>query len=143
MSAKLNQPCRILRNYRHKTASKFHAANQRIRKGLTDNPNIPESTFSLGNPTLLPSYFSTSEKHDEVYHRAIYGSRLDIAERDLLQAQTTDYLDEIASILEAAAYRNPNMLLTSGFDLGKERRSHPRAKVPSAASEDFKPSNAE
>lgn len=128
---------RILRNYRNLNPSKFHAYNQRIRNGLTNNPKIPESTWTA-NPTLMSSYSAASDKHDATYHQALYGSRLDIAERGVLQAQIVDYLDEIASILEAVAVRSSDVLLSSGFDLAKERRGQPRTKPTPAASEDFK-----
>lgn len=50
------------------------------------------------------------------------GSRLAIADRGLLQAQLVVYLDEIASLLEMAAVRTPDILIASGFDVVKERR---------------------
>jgi len=100
---------------------KFYLFNQGVRKGLTDNPKIPGSTWGA-NPELLTSYLATSEKHAAVYHTASFGSVLDIAERDLLQQQLVIYLGEIAADLEAEAFRNPEMLLSSGFDLAKERR---------------------
>lgn len=141
MSANLNQPI-ILRTYRHAGPTKFHAMNQRIVKGLTNNDRIPESVWSA-HPALLPSYLSASEKHDTAYHQACYGHKLEIAQRDLLQAQITGYLDEIALLLEAAAFRNPQMLLTTGFELGKERRGRPRTRAASTESEDSKASDAE
>jgi hypothetical protein len=139
--AKLSR-ARILRNYRHMTPGRFHPFNQKVRKGLTDNSNIPDSIWGA-NPTLLPSYLSVSERHDAVYHEALYGSKLLIAEREVLQAQTVNYLDEIAAVLEAAAVRNPEVLLSSGFDLAKEQRSNSRAKGALTASEEFNASNAE
>jgi hypothetical protein len=125
---------RILRNYRGFGPSKFHVINQRIRVALTDNPKIPETTWG-SNPGLLASYLTTSDKYDAVFHEASYGSVLDIAERDLLQKQLVIYLDEIAADLEAEAVRNPEMLLSSGFDLAKERRGNPRKKAAPAAAE--------
>lgn len=124
---------RILRNYRNMPPSRFHAFNQKVRTNIADNQTIPESTWGT-NPSLLTSYLTASEKHDTVYHQALYRSVLEIAERDVLQAQITIYLDEIASLLEAAAVRHPEMLLASGFDLTKERRSGTRAKAAKAAS---------
>lgn len=126
---------RILRNYRNMAPSRFHAFNQRVRKALADNPKIPESTWA-SNTTLISSYLTASEKHDAVFHEAVLGSKLVIAEREVLQVQITDYLDEIASDLEAAAVRNPDMLLASGFDLAKERRSRTRTKGTSAGQND-------
>jgi hypothetical protein len=81
------------------------------------------------NPELLPKYFATSEKHDAAYHEATYKCILDIAQRDLLQAQLIIYLDEIALLLETAALRDPEILLLSGFDLAKERRGRSRVKA--------------
>jgi hypothetical protein len=125
-----HQRSRILRSYRHSTPTKFHSQNQKIYNGLSDNESIPESTFS-GNPTLLASYLSASKKHDAAYHQAsLYGSKLDIAERDLLQAQITDYLDEIAVILEGVGFYNPNILLTSGFELAKKEEATPGQRFP-------------
>ncbi|MCM0083929.1 hypothetical protein L4X63_20305 [Geomonas sp. Red32] len=45
-------------------------------------------------------------------------------------------LDEIASVLEGAAVRKPEILLSCGFDLTKERRKGTRSK--GAASDDSK-----
>jgi len=61
-----------------------------------------------------------------VYHEARYGSVLVIAERELMQAQLVNFLDEIAADLEAEAVRTPSLLLSSGFDLVKERRGNTR-----------------
>jgi hypothetical protein len=120
---------RILRNYHRLGPSKFHAFNQRVLKALADNPKIPASTWG-SNPGLITSYFEASEKHDKVYHQANYGSSLDIAERELLEQQLINYLDEIAADLEAEAVRTPEILVYSGFDLAKERRGlNTRKKV--------------
>ena len=119
----IHSQIRLLRNYRSLGPGKFHAFNQRIVKGLTDNPKIPASTWGA-NPALLASYMSASDKHNGVYHEACYGSVLVIAERELLQVQLVNYLDEIAADLEAEAVRAPDMLLSSGFDLAKDRRSN-------------------
>jgi len=121
------QQPKILRNYRNLSPGRFHAFNQKVNKGLTGNPLIPEVTWAA-NPELISSYFSASDKHDAVYHEATYGSILVIAQRESLEAQLISFLDEIAAVLEAAAVRNPDMLLSSGFNLAKERRSSSRAK---------------
>jgi len=95
---------------------------------------IPESIWAA-NPGLITAYFAASEKHDAVFHEAIYGSILMIAQREALQAELITYLDEIASVLEAATVRNPDLLLSSGFDLAKERRSSSRTKPTLSAAE--------
>ena len=131
----LHPVSRILRNYRNLGPGKFHVLNQRVTKGLTDNTKIPMSTWG-SNPDLLTSYLAASDKYDAVYHAASYGSKLDIAERELLQQQLVNYLDEIAADLEAEAVRNPDILLSSGFDLAKERRGiNTRKRAALAAAE--------
>lgn len=118
---------RIKRSYRSLAPGKFHVFNQRVYKGLSGNPLIPEAMWAA-NPGLIPSYLAASEKHDNVFHEASYGSILVIAQREALQAQLINYLDEIAAVLEAAAVRIPDLLLSSGFDLAKERRGGSRTK---------------
>jgi hypothetical protein len=130
----IKQSKRIRRSYRTMTPTSFHTFNQNVSKALTDNANIPQSAWAA-NPELLPKYLAASQKHDTAYHEANYGHKLDIAQREVLQAQLIAYLDEIALILEAAALRNPDILITSGFDLSKERRSSPRTKVAVTSSE--------
>lgn len=124
---KLAQRSRILRNYRNVPPGRFHAFNQRVRNSLTDKSKISDVVWGTSLP-LISSYVAVSDKYDPIYQEAAEGSRVVIAQRDVLQAQIVDYLDEIASILEAAAVRNPDILIVSGFDLAKERRA--RAKHP-------------
>lgn len=123
---------RILRNYRNMSPTKFHTFNQRVRTALTDKTKIPESVWAA-NQTLLSSYLASSSKHDTVYHESMLGSRLVIAEREILQAQLVNFLDEIAFLLEMAAVRNPDLLIASGFDMAKEKRGHARAKAIAVA----------
>lgn len=131
----MKQPFHILRNFHRLPPTKFHGFNQRVYKALYDNDKIPKSTWG-SNPNLLSSYFETSEKHDKAFHAANYRSVLDIAERDLLQEQLVKFLDEIAADLEAEAVRTPEILIYSGFDLGKERRGGPRKKVTTTAAQE-------
>jgi len=119
---------RIMRNYRNLPPTKFHTFNQRVKKSLAENQKVPVSTWG-SNPDLIASYFATSDRHDAVYHEARYGSILVIAERELLQTQLVNYLDEIAADLEAEGVRHPDILLSSGFDLAKERRNSIRKNV--------------
>ena len=74
-------------------------------------------------------------KDERTFHEALYRSILVIAQRDALQAQLVEYLDEIAAVLEALAVRNPYLLLASGFDLVKERRSGTRTKPAQSTAE--------
>ncbi len=110
----------------------FHDFNQGVATALADKTRFPDS-FWAAHPTVLDPYLAATAKHDAIYHESMHGSKLVIAERELLQAQLVINLDEIASILELAAVRNPEILLASRFTLHKDRRGHARAKAASAA----------
>jgi hypothetical protein len=118
---------RILRDYRFWKCSKLHALTQRIRKALTDNSNIPMSVW-VNHPDLLALFFAAADKLDIVYHESLLRSVVSIAAREALERELIGYLDLIASLLEAAAVVNPDVLLTSGFNLAKERRTRSRTK---------------
>jgi hypothetical protein len=125
------QSRRILREYRFWKCSKLHALTQRVRKALTDNTDIPSSVW-VNHPDLLPLFFAAADKLDVVYHESLLRSIVAIAAREAIERELIGYLDLIASLLEAAAVLNPDILLTSGFNLAKERRGHSRAKQPPA-----------
>ncbi|GAW65413.1 hypothetical protein GPEL0_01f0288 [Geoanaerobacter pelophilus] len=122
----------ITRNYRSMPPTKFHNFNQRVATSLADKTRIPESVW-VANPSLLQSYLAVSAKHDAVYHESMLGSKLVIAEREVLQAQLVIQLDEVALILEMAAVHFPDILLASGFECAKERRGRIRFKAAPAA----------
>ncbi len=109
--------------------------NQRVKTALIDKTRFPDS-FWGANLALVTPYVETSDKHDAVYHESMLGSKLVIAERDVIQRQLVEYLDQIASFLEMAAVRAPEILLASGFNLTKDRRGRPKA---SAANHDAAP----
>jgi hypothetical protein len=77
---------------------------------------------------MIASYLAASTRHDATYHEATLGSKLVIAQREVLQTELTSYLDEIAALLEAAAVRSPELVIASGFDIAKDRRSLARSK---------------
>lgn len=130
----VQQQARALRNYRSLGATRFFIFNQRVHRSLVDNPKVPASTWGA-RPDLLTLYFAASDKYDGVFHEASYGSSLVIAQREILQQQLVNYLDEIVADLEAEAVRNPDILLSSGFDLAKERRGRNRKKATLFATE--------
>lgn len=123
---------RILRNFRSMTPSKFHDLNQRVATSLADKTRFPDSIWAA-NPELLTAYLVASAKHDSVYHESMLGSKVVIAEREVLQGQLVIQLDEIASLLEMSAVRNPDILIASGFDLTKDKRSSSRGNAAAAA----------
>lgn len=135
--------CRILRSYRNKAPSRFYNILLKVWKCLTDNPKIPAAVWAA-HPELLSSFLAEAAKYHEVYQRAsLYSSKLDIAAREVLQAQLVDHMDEIASVLEAASIRNPEVIVTSGFELCKDHRTISRTNIPQTPSEDVKVSDAE
>lgn len=134
MSVQLHQLYRVKRNYRSAGPTAFYHCNQKVYKNVMDTAKVVEALNAV-NPNLRSQYLAASEKYDAVYHQACYGSKLDIAERDVLQAQLILYLDEIALLLEAAALRTPDILLCSGFDLAKERRGSTRTKAATIAAQ--------
>ncbi|MBU5636194.1 hypothetical protein KOM00_05560 [Geomonas sp. Red69] len=123
---------RIVRDYHNMPPTKFHEFNQGVVSSLADKTRFPDSFWGV-HPTLVEYYLAASAKHDAVYHESMLGSRVVIAERELLQAQLVLNLDEVASILEMAAVRNPEILLASGFTLAKEKRGRARTKAANAA----------
>ena len=127
-----SQNPRLQRNYRSLPPTRFHEANQRVRSALADKTRFSDA-FWGENLELIQSYFTISDKHDATYHEAKYGSKLVISQRDVLQAQLVALLDQIVSLLEMTAVRNPEILLFSGFNLTKERRGNTRAKAAAAA----------
>ncbi len=126
------QSRRILRDYRFWKCSKLHALSQKVRKSLTDNTNIPLSVW-VNHPDLLAQFFAAADKLDIAYHESLLRSVVAIAARGAIEGEVIGYLDLIASLLEAAAAVNPDILLTSGFNLVKERRGRSRTKQPPAA----------
>lgn len=128
------QSRRILREYRYWKCSNLHALSQRVRKALTDNPNIPSSVW-VNHPDVLALFFAAADKLDASYHEALLRSITAIAAREALEEEVIGYLDIIASLLEAAAVINPDILLTSGFNLAKERRARSRVTQPPAVAQ--------
>lgn len=122
----------ILRNFHSMGPTQFHQFNQRVATALGDKTRFSDA-FWGSNAARLESYFATSDKHNAVYHESMLGSKVVIAEREVIQAQLVISLDEIASLLEIAALRTPDILVASGYDLGKERRGRSRAKLTAAA----------
>ena len=124
MDARMRQ--RILHGYRHMAAGRFYVFNQGVRRGVSSG-KIPASVWGA-NPDLPGKYLEASEQFDEIFHEAKHGSDLMLLQRDAVQRQIVEYLDEMAPFLEAGAVRNPELLINSGFDLAKERRSTSRTK---------------
>jgi len=83
----------------------------------------------------LALFFAAADKLDAVYHESLLRSIVAIAAREALEGEVIGYLDQIASLLEAAAVLNPDILLTSGFNLAKERRARSRATQPPAVAQ--------
>jgi hypothetical protein len=127
---------RITRDYRKPTPSKFLHFIQKVKRGLTDNANYPESAWGA-NIGVLRRFFEDVVIVEGACHVASRGDRDLIRQRDKLIAEMVLVLDELASLLEAMSVRNPDALFTTGFNISKERRSTPRVKVALVAPTDF------
>jgi len=128
---------RVKRDYRQQNSpTKFLAFCKKVKHGLTDNENYPESTWG-GYASLRQQYFEKVDSLDVSYRLASNGDRLLIRERDKLVQEIIVMLDEIASLLETVSTRNPEALFSTGFSVTQERRSPNRTRLPLVASTDF------
>lgn len=133
---------RIKRDYRRSAPAKFVGFCQKLQRCLTDNPNYPDSVWG-GNGGARRQFFEQVDALVVSYGLASNGDRILIRDRDKLMKEMVIILDEIASLLEAASIRNPDALLTTGFTITQERRSHSRpAKLPLTSPPDFTVVNA-
>jgi hypothetical protein len=132
------QQRRIKRDYRQqqKTPTRFLPTCQRIQQSLSSRQNYPDSWWGA-NITLRDQYCEKVDALVVSCHLASDGSKTQMRERDRLIDEVTQLLDEIASLLESGAVRNPELLLNSGFSLAKERRGPNRSKTPVTAPTDF------
>lgn len=133
---------KIKRDYHKLSPGKAVTFFKKVEHGLTDNENFPESSWGA-NTTTRAQYATAVERFDAVFTKALNGDRLWVAERNTIQEEIVVMLDEIASHLEAVSVRNPDALLTSGFNVIQERRSANRTRIPLSASTDFKVVNVD
>lgn len=117
--------------------ARFLAFCKKVKHGLTDNSNLPDSITALRQ-----QYFEKVDRLDTTYHLALDGGRSVIREREKLSEEIVVLLDQIASVLEAAFILNPDAFLTTGFTVTQERRSPNRVKLPLIAPPDFNVANA-
>ena len=117
--------------------AKFLAFSKKVKHGLTDTPNLPDSIAALRQ-----QYFEKVDSLETIYHAALDGGRSVIREREKLTQEIVGLLDQIASVLDATFILNPDVLLTTGFAVTQERRSTNREKLPMVAPLDFNVANA-
>jgi hypothetical protein len=130
----------IKRDYRNLPPGKALPFFRKVVHGLTDNANFPDETWGA-NTTSRQQLFDAVNRFEGAYHPALNGGKLEIAERDRIHEEVVVMLDEVASHLEAVAVRNPDALLSSGFNVVQERRKASRTKLPLASSVDFSVTN--
>ncbi|HJV33425.1 hypothetical protein [Geomonas sp.] len=133
---------KIKRDYHKLSPSKALTFFKRVRHCLTENENFPDSTWGA-NTTTRGQYSEAVDGYEDAFNGAINGDRLLVADRNRKQDEIVVMLDEIASHLEAVSVRNPDSLLTSGFNVVQERRLGNRVRLPLSASTDFKVANLE
>jgi hypothetical protein len=128
---------RLRRDYRQlRSPTRFLSFNQKVKRCLSDTEKCPDSIWR-GNLGLRQQYFEKVEQLEVSYHLASDGGKSLIRDRDRLSEEIVGMLDEIASLLEAEAGHNPDLLLNSGFTVTRERRSANRTRLPLAAPTDF------
>lgn len=128
---------KIKRDYHKLSPGKALTFYKKVDHCLTDNENFPEETWGA-NTTTRRQYSEGVGKYEVSFNGAINGDRVLAAERNKIQEELNVMLDEIACHLEAVSVRNPDALLTSGFNVIQERRATSRVKLPLSASSDFK-----
>uniref|UniRef100_C6E5Y8 Uncharacterized protein n=1 Tax=Geobacter sp. (strain M21) TaxID=443144 RepID=C6E5Y8_GEOSM len=130
---------RISRDFRRCSPAKFFSLCQRVKRSLTGNNNYSDSVLGAVGQQL----FEKVDAFVVSYGLASNGDRVLIRERDRLKQEIIVILEEVASLLEAASIRNPDALLTTGFTITQERRSHPRQpKLPLTSPTDFTVANS-
>lgn len=115
-------------------------AFETILTRLTNNPYFPEPWNSK-----VPSLEIIGEavgRYKTGYHAAINGDRLYIALRNNIREEVAAMLEKIAAYLEVEAADNPAALLTTGFELKRER-SNSHLKMELAPPLNFKVVNAQ
>jgi hypothetical protein len=131
------QQRRIKRNYRQRNSpAKFLTFCKKVKLSLTDNLNFADSTWG-GNTALRQQYFEKVDDLEVASHLASNGDRLLIRDRDKLIQEIIKMLDQIASLLEAAAVLNPDALFSTGFSVTHERRSPNRTRLTLTVPTDF------
>jgi len=130
----------IKRDYRYLPPFKALTFFGKVRRCLTGNENFLDSAWGA-NTTTREQLFDGIDRYEAAYHLASNGDRLLVAARDKIKEEVVVMLDEVASHLEAVSARNPDALLTSGFNVIQERRSTSRTRLPLAASVDFNVTN--
>lgn len=129
---------RIKRDFRQTgSPAKFLAFCKKVKHGLADTKNLPDSVLSL-----VQNYLEMVDRLETTYHLSLDGGRSIIREREKLSQEIVVLMDQIASVLEAAFILNPDALLTTGFSVTQERRSTPRVKLPLPSPSDFNVTNA-
>ncbi len=133
---------RINRDYRGYSPTKFFSFCQGVKRCLMNNTNYPDPVWG-GHISVRQQFFEQVDALAVSYGLASNGDRVLIRERDKLMQEMIVVLDEIASLLEAASIRNPDALLTTGFTITQERRTHTRPpKLPLTSPPDFTVVNA-
>jgi hypothetical protein len=127
---------RIKRDYRRLTPAKFLSYCHKVKHGLTDNSYFTDEVWGH-NLVIRQRFFEKVDAVEFSYHAASNGDRVLIRERDKVMEETVVLLDEVASLLEAAAVRNPDALFTTGFSVTQERRATQRVRLPMIAPSDF------
>lgn len=131
---------RIKRNFRSLAPTLLLNFALKVKRGLTDNSYISAAFWAMYGQ-LRQRLFDATDKYEAGYQVATDGAKSQIREREILAEELVALLDEMASALDAASFRDPAVLLSTGYDVTVERRSTPREKPPLVSPTDFRVEN--
>lgn len=140
MAGKRSVRKRIKRNFRKVTPTQLLNFCLKVKRGLTDNVYLSEVFWAMYGP-LRQRLFEATDKYEAAYQVATDGAKSQIRERDKIAEDLIALLDEMASALESASFRDPDVLNSTGYDITVERRNTPRVKPPLASPTDFSVEN--
>jgi hypothetical protein len=115
---------KILNNFEKLTDAALSTIALRIITSLTGNSNFPVLTPSLDEVTSVKKDF------DDSLSGAQTGDRVKIAIKNERRAKLIDTLHRLARNVEMVANGNRSILLSSGFDVSKERSSTIELEIP-------------
>lgn len=106
---------KALINFSNLSDGNFLAKAQNIESSMEENPNFPTPS-----PTVEDLAAATGA-YGEAYVAASTGNHADVATKNAMRQALTDLLKSLAANVTSTANGDRSKLLTSGFDVSKEK----------------------
>jgi len=106
---------KVLINFSRYSDGGFQSKVQTIISSMTENPNFPTPIPSVADIT------NGYEDYTEALDAARTGNHADIAAKNTIRQGLTDQLRSMAANVNSTADGDRSKLLTSGFDVSKEK----------------------